>query len=170
LYRKFPHLDEGMLSRIKSAVVSQENLAYHARKIDLSRYILVSKDQDHIRFQDTTLADAYEAVIGAIYLDRGMRVTKRFVLDFFIKEENLLAKPRDFKSLLQEYSQAVYKKLPYYKLIQEKGPDHKKMFMVRVEINGKILGEGWGSSKKKAEKIAAQRAWEKINTMTQEEK
>jgi len=85
-------------------------------------------------------------------------------LNFFIKEENLLSKTKDFKSLLQEYSQSVYKKLPRYKLVQEEGPDHKKMFKVKVEINGKTLGEGWGPSKKKAEKIAAEKAWEKINT------
>jgi len=163
LFRRFSYLDEGALSRMRSAVVSEENLAHHARKIGLGDYLLVGKDQEEIRFQDAILADTYEAVIGSLYLDRGLRVTKRFILNFFIKEENLLAKTKDYKSLLQEYSQSIYKKLPYYKVVQEEGPDHKKMFRVRVEINGKILGEGWGRSKKKAEKMAAEKAWEKLN-------
>jgi len=164
LFRKFSYLDEGGLSRMRSAVVSEESLANHARKIGLGDYILVGKDQEQIRLQDAILADAYEAVIGALYLDQGLKAAKKFILNFFIKEENLLSKTKDFKSLLQEYSQSVYKKLPRYKLVQEEGPDHKKMFKVKVEINGKTLGEGWGPSKKKAEKIAAEKAWEKINT------
>jgi len=164
LFRKFSYLDEGGLSRMRSAVVSEESLANHARKIGLGDYILVGKDQEQIRLQDAILADAYEAVIGALYLDQGLKAAKKFILNFFIKEENLLSKAKDFKSLLQEYSQSVYKKLPRYKLVQEEGPDHKKMFKVKVEINGKTLGEGWGPSKKKAEKIAAEKAWEKINT------
>ncbi|RLE15482.1 ribonuclease III [Candidatus Aerophobetes bacterium] len=164
LFRKFSYLDEGGLSRMRSAVVSEESLANHARKMGLGDYILVGKDQEQIRLQDAILADAYEAVIGALYLDQGLKAAKKFILNFFIKEENLLSKTKDFKSLLQEYSQSVYKKLPRYKLVQEEGPDHKKMFKVKVEINGKTLGEGWGPSKKKAEKIAAEKAWEKINT------
>ena len=163
LFCRFSHLDEGGLSRIRSAVVSEENLAHHARKIDLGSYILVGKDQEQICSQDATLADAYEAVIGALYLDQGLKVAKRFILSFFIKEENLLSKARDFKSLLQEYSQSVHQKLPRYQLVREEGPDHKKMFRVKVEVNGKILGEGWGPTKKKAEKIAAKKAWEKLN-------
>lgn len=165
LFCKFPHLNEGSLSRMRSIVVSEESLAYHARKINLGRYILVGKDQDQICSQDATLADAYEAVIGALYLDQGLKTARRFILDFFIKEENLLGKSRDFKSLLQEYSQSVHKKLPHYQLVQEEGPDHKKMFRIKVKINGKILGEGWGPSKKKAEKIAAKKAWEKLDTI-----
>jgi len=121
LFRKFSYLDEGGLSRMRSAVVSEESLANHARKMGLGDYILVGKDQEQIRLQDAILADAYEAVIGALYLDQGLKAAKKFILNFFIKEENL-------------------------------------------EINGKTLGEGWGPSKKKAEKIAAKKAWEKINT------
>lgn len=164
LFRKFSYLDEGSLSRMRSAVVSEENLAHHARKIGLGKYILVGKDQEQIRSQDAILADAYEAIIGSLYLDRGLKITKKFILGFFIKEENLLTKSKDFKSLLQEYSQSVYKKLPRYKLVQEKGPDHKKMFKIKVEIDGETLGEGWGPSKKKAEKVAAEKAWKKLNT------
>lgn len=162
LFRKYPNLDEGDLSRLRSAIVSEENLAYHARKINLGEYLLVGKDQEEIRSQETMLADAYEALIGAIYLDRGLRTVRKFIISSFIEKEDILSKVKDFKSLLQEYTQSVYKKLPKYQLVKEKGPNHKKMFWVRVKINGKTVGEGWGYSKKKAEKIAAERAWEKI--------
>ena len=164
LFRKYSHLNEGELSRLRSAVVSEENLAYHARKIKIGEYLLVGKDQEEIRFQDAMLADAYEAVIGALYLDRGIKVVRKFILNSFVKEENLLIRTKDFKSLLQEYTQSVYRKLPYYQVIQERGPDHKKMFRVKVKINGKTVGVGWGPSKKKAEKIAAERAWRRIKT------
>jgi len=162
LFRRYSHLNEGELSRLRSAVVSEENLAHCARKIKIGDYLLVGKDQEEIRFQDAMLADTYEAVIGALYLDRGLRVARKFILDSFVKEGNLLIRTKDFKSLLQEYTQSVYRKLPHYQVIQERGPDHKKMFRVKVKINGKTVGVGWGSSKKKAEKIAAERAWRKI--------
>lgn len=170
LFHNFSHLDEGSMSRIRSTVVSEENLARHAKKINLGRYLLVGKDQDQIRHQSATLADAYEAIIGALYLDQGLKVAKRFILNFFIKEQNLFDKVKDFKSLLQEYSQSVHNRLPQYQLIQEEGPDHKKKFRVRVEIGGEILGEGWGVSKKKAEKIAAGKAWEELNKLNAGEK
>lgn len=169
LFRRFPDLDEGSLSRMRSAAVSEDNLAQHARRINLGAYMLVGKDQDQIRFQSATLADAYEAVIGGLYLDQGLRAAKRFILDFFIKEENLLSKAKDFKSLLQEYSQSAHKKPPRYELVQNEGPDHMKMFRVTVEVHGKVLGEGWGRSKKRAEKIAAKKAWEKLNALEVEE-
>jgi len=165
LFRRFPHLDEGSMSRIRSTLVSEETLARHALKINLGKYLLVGKDQDQIRLQSATLADAYEAIIGALYLDQGLKAARKFILNFFIKEENIISKAKDFKSLLQEYSQSVYKKLPRYHLIGESGPDHNKMFRVIVEVNGKVLGEGWGASKKKAEKIAAEEAWKKVNTI-----
>ena len=163
LFQKYPDLSEGDLSRLRSAVVSEENLANNARKIKIGDYLLVGKDQEEIRFQDAMLADAYEAVVGALYLDRGLRMARKFILNSLLEEEDLLGQVRDFKSLLQEYSQSIYKKLPRYQVVQEKGPDHKKMFRVKVKINGKTLGTGWGSSKKKAEKIAAERAWKKIS-------
>mgnify|MGYP005657059681 CR=1 FL=1 len=162
LFRRYPYLDEGDLSRMKSAIVSEENLAYHANKIKLGDHLLVGKNQEKIRSQDAILANAYEAVIAAIYLDRGIRATRRFILNSLVKKTNLTARAKDFKSLLQEYTQSVYKKLPRYQVVQEEGPDHKKMFKVKVEIMGTTVGEGWGPSKKKAEKVAAERAWKKI--------
>lgn len=163
LFRKYPYLDEGDLSKMRSAIVSEENLAYHANKINLGHYLLVGKNQEEIRSQDALLADAFEAVIGAIYLDRGLRVTRKFVLRFFIeKERHVTTRVKDFKSLLQEYTQSIHKKLPRYQVVQEKGPDHKKLFQVKVKVMGNTVGEAWGPSKKKAEKIAAERAWKRI--------
>jgi len=162
LFKKYPELDEGDLSRLRSAIVSEENLAQQAREINLGDYLLVGKDQEEIKNQDAILADAYEAVIASIYLDRGLKAARKFIISSFIEGKDILSGVKDFKSLLQEYTQSVYKKLPKYQLVKEKGPNHKKMFWVKVKINGKTVGEGWGYSKKKAEKVAAEKAWERI--------
>lgn len=169
LFRKYSHLNEGELSRLRSALVSEDNLARHARKLKIGDYLLVGKDQEEIRSQDTVLADTYEAIIGALYLDRGLRIVRKFIMNLFLEEGELLIRTRDFKSLLQEYTQSVYRKLPRYEVIEEKGPDHKKMFRVKVKINGKVVGVGWGPSKKKAEKVAAERAFRKIKGKIKDE-
>jgi len=161
LFRKFPYLEEGALSKLKGMIVSEENLSRHARKIGIKDYILVGKNQEGIQSQDSLLADVYEAIIGAIYLDKGWNVVFHFVVDSLIKEEEI-QQMRDFKSDLQEYTQSLYKTIPEYELVEEVGPDHLKRFRVKVRIGKKIWGEGWGSSKKRAEKRAAQSAWEKI--------
>ena len=162
LVRKYPHFNEGELSKLRSKIVSKENLSHQARRIGIGEYLLVGKDQEEIKSQDAPLADACEAVIGAIYLDKGLEVTDEFIFNLLADEKEKLKKMWDFKSLLQEYSQSVHKVIPKYKVVQEIGPDHKKKFRVKVKIGKIVLGEGWGISKKKAEKMAAQNAWEKI--------
>jgi len=144
LFKKYPHFDEGELSKFRSMIVSEEALSHYARKINIGA------------------ADTYEAVIGALYLDRGLEITRSFILNMLTKEEEKIKKMRDFKSRLQEYTQSLYKCLPQYELIQEIGPDHYKTFKVRVRVGGEVLGEGTGPTKRKAEKMAAQSAWEKI--------
>ena len=162
LFRKHPHLNEGELSKLRSKIVSEENLSHQARRMGIGKYLLVSKDQERIRSQDALLADVYEAIIGAIYLDGGLEATGKLIFNLLTEEKDKLKKMQDFKSLLQEYSQSVHKVIPEYRVVQEVGPDHKKKFKVKVKIGKVILGKGWGISKKKAEKIAAQDAWEKI--------
>jgi len=162
LFCKYPHLKEGTLSKLRAMIVSEENLSRCAREVNIEKYLLVGKNQEGIRSQNSLLADAYEAVIGAIYLDKGLKEAHRFIVDFLIKEEEI-QEMKDFKSDLQEYTQSLYKSLPEYEVVEKVGPDHRKKFRVKVKIGKKILGEGWGSSKKRAEKRAAQSAWEKIS-------
>ncbi len=162
LFRQYPYLNEGELTKLRSRIVSQESLAQYAGKIKLGKYILVAENQELIRSQPAVLADAYEAIIGAFYLDRGLENVRSFISDLFLKQQDEIEEINDFKSWLQEYAQALYDTLPQYKLIKEIGPNHKKKFKVRVMLRGKFLGEGWGLSKKKAEMMAARSVWENI--------
>jgi ribonuclease-3 len=168
LFKKYPRFDEGKLSKSRSMIVSEEALSHYARKANIGPYILISEDQKGIQSQDALLADTYEAIIGALYLDRGLRTVRDFILNMLTKEEKKIKKMRDFKSCLQEYTQSLYKCLPQYELVQEIGPDHYKTFKVRVMVGGEILGEGAGSTKRKAEKMAARSAWEKIRRVNSE--
>lgn len=162
LFRQYLYLSEGDLSKFRSKVVSEESLSRYALKVEIGDYILVNKDQEGIQFQPALLADTYEAIIGALYLDKGLEEARSFILDLFAKEKKKFHEIRDFKSCLQEYTQSTYKTLPRYRVIQEIGPDHSKKFKIEVKVKGKVLGKGWGLSKRKAEKMAAQSAWENI--------
>mgnify|MGYP001128905578 CR=1 FL=1 len=162
LFRKYPKSSEGEVSKLRSKIVSEESLSQFAREIKIEEYLLIGKSQEGIQSQDSLLADAYEAIIGALYLDRGIKIARCFILTSLIKKEKELIEINDFKSQLQEYTQSMYNSLPKYRIIQKVGPEHHKKFKVIVKVRKKTLGEGWGYSKKKAEKIAAQSAWEKI--------
>lgn len=160
LFRQYPYLNEGELTKLRSKIVSQESLSRYAGKIELGKYILVGKNQEAIRSQPALLADTYEAIIGAFYLDKGLDNVRSFISDLFLKQKKEIEQMNDFKSWLQEYAQSLYDTLPQYKVIKEVGPNHKKKFKVRVMLKGKILGQGWGLSKKKAEMMAARSIWE----------
>ena len=162
LFRQYPYLNEGELSQLRSKIVSQESLSQYARKIKLEEYVLLGKNQEEIRSQPALLANTYEAVIGAFYLDKGLKDTRRFIFNLFTTAMERIEQMKDFKSWLQEYVQSYYKTLPQYKVIKEIGPEHKKKFKVEVRVKEKILGEGWGSSKKKAEMIAARSIWKNL--------
>jgi len=162
LFRQYPYLNEGELSQLRSKIVSQESLSQYARKIKLEEYILLGKNQEEIRSQPALLANAYESIIGAFYLDKGLEDASRFIFNLFTSRLERIEQIKDFKSWLQEYAQSFYKTLPQYKVIKEIGPEHKKKFKVEVRVKEKILGEGWGSSKKKAEITAARSIWENL--------
>ena len=125
---------------------------------------MIAKDQEGIQSQDTLLADAYEAIIGAVYLDDGLQVSRQLILSFLLSQKGKMQEINDFKSYLQEYVQSKHKSLPRYKMIQETGPDHQKKFKVEVQIKGKVMGKGWGVTKQKAEIMAARFAWKRIKT------
>ena len=162
LFCQYPYLNEGELTKLRSKIVSQESLSKYAGKSKLGEYILVAKNQEKIRSQPALLADTYEAIIGAFYLDKGLDNVRAFISDLFLKQKKEIQQAKDFKSWLQEYAQSLYDTLPQYKIIKEVGPDHKKKFKVEVRIKGKVLGKGWGLSKKKAETMAARSIWENI--------
>ncbi len=160
LFRRYPYLNEGELTKLRSNIVSKDSLSRYADEIKLEKYILVGKNQEAIRSQPALLADTYEAIIGAFYLDKGLDNVRSFISDLFLKRKKEIEQMNDFKSWLQEYAQSLHDTLPQYKIIKEIGPNHKKKFKVRVMLNGKVVGEGWGLSKKKAEMMAARSIWE----------
>ena len=164
LYSRFEKASEGKLSRFRSSLVKKDTLAELARNISLGDYLILGSGElksGGFR-RDSILADAMEAVIAAIYLDQGLEGARRFILDRWANRVDArVAAPgrRDYKTRLQEVlAQAAQR--PRYR-ITEQGPDHDKTFTASVEVDGRIVGEGTGRSKKEAEQKAAARALER---------
>lgn len=163
LYRKFPEKEEGDITAAKSLLVSRKILTRIARKLDLGQFILMSDSEDHAggRLRPSILADTYEALLGAIFLDGGLSRARRFIERTLLSEMDAILSEeqhRNFKSMLLEFSQSHNLGTPYYSVIAEEGPDHQKMFTVEVKIQNRTLGVGTGHSKKRAEQEAAQQA------------
>ena len=163
LYRHFPDETEGFLTRLRAKLVNGQALARYAESIDLGAVILMSDNmiQTQGRRNQTILADAFEAVIGALYLDRGMNAARRFIHRTMLDHADLskLAAKRDnFKSLLLEYVQAEGWPQPHYRVVTEEGPSHNRTFTVEVLVNDQSCGRGEASSKKSAEQKAAREA------------
>jgi ribonuclease III len=169
LFHDLPQSPEGELTRLRSALVQRETLAQIAREINLGKYLLLGKGEETGGGRDkpANLAGAFEALIAAIYLDQSLGVTNNFILKLFgpeiFKQANLKA-DTDYKSKLQEITQAKYQTTPGYHLINATGPDHAKQFIVEVRLGEKVLGQGTGKSKKTAEMDAARRV---LNNLTQ---
>ncbi len=168
LYKQFPDLEEGDYTDIKAAIVRTESLAEVGQKLGLGDYLYLSKgeEQGKGRQNMNLLADCFEALVAAIFIDQGFDQAYDFVLKYLFKHTLLnIVKKKLYlspKSRLQEYMQAKYKTLPLYTILEEKGPEHKKMFKISVSINDKVLGDGTGTSKKMAEEQAAKNALEKM--------
>lgn len=163
LYIKYPEAREGFLARLKSLAVSGRQLAAKAKKINLGQFIQISNGEvrNGGRARVSILEDAMEAVIGAIYLDGGIRPVRKFVRRFITDDLNgrlIREKEDNFKSLLLEYSQGRALGTPLYRIVDEQGPDHEKTFFVEVLIGNKMIGTGAGRSKKQAEQQAAKNA------------
>jgi ribonuclease-3 len=167
LYRRFPQITEGRLTELRSTLVSETALAQQARRVQLGRSILMDKGQALQGGADnpSILADAYEGLIGAIYLDGGLRSVQRVIRRQFLKgwrpEDHLVAS-RNEKSLLLERAQARGLH-PRYRLIFQSGPEHRKVFAVRVLLGRRVVGEGWGFRKKDAERMAAREALKTVD-------
>lgn len=166
LYYEFREYLEGELAKIKSFVVSEPSLASIARDIQLGKYLLLSKGEEQSggRHRDSLLADALEALIAAVYIDKGIGGAKNFILKLvvpIIQKANKTRYKKDYKSHLQEIIQKKFGVTPLYKIVSENGPDHLKSFTAKVFINEAEYGEGSGVTKKKAEQNAAKRALER---------
>lgn len=163
LFVTFPSHDEGSLSKLRSKIVSKEQCALWAKEIDLGSFLLLGKGEELSKGREkkSNLANAFEALIGALYMDSGYGAVERF-LHARLKQNLCDEITDDHKSQLQEAIQKRYKKIPEYTVVKSTGPDHNKMFFVHVLIRGVILGSGQGKSKKEAEQMAAKGALEQI--------
>ncbi len=163
LFSKFDTYTEGKLTRIRSALVNRLTLAKTARALGLENHLYLSKGeaQSSERAREAIIGNAVEALIGALYLDRGYDAAQRFVERFvlvYIDEILSHGSYQDPKSLLQEEVQEKLQVTPSYKVISEEGPDHDKTFVVGVYFNGDKITEGKGASKQEAERDAAEKA------------
>jgi len=167
LYCKLTSFSEGKLTKIKSVMVSKDTLAKWANHLSLGKHILLGKGEDLTggRKKLSILADCFESLLGAIYLDSGLQKAKKFISPLIKEKIELIIKGKheeDFKTLLQEISQKKMKCLPEYCLIKEKGPDHKKIFCIEVRLKKITYGTGDGENKKEAEQEAAKNALKKL--------
>ena len=165
LFHNYPN-EEGELTNWRASLVSAESLAPVAGKLKIEKYLFVGRgEQKNRRSKQNILADAMEAIIGAIYLDQGMTEAAKFIQKHIIVKLPEILKNNlhvDAKTALQENAQKVWKVTPQYKVLAESGPDHNKWFEVGVYINEKLTGKGRGSIKQKAEKEAAKAALGKL--------
>jgi len=167
LYRDFPGLPEGKLTEIRVSMVRQDKLAEKALQLKLGDYLLLGRGEDASggREKRNNLADAYEALTAAIYLDQGFETARSFVLSGFATDIQAIKGGKhspNFKALLQELTQAEFKALPEYEIIESTGPDHDKIFCVSVSLGDVLLAVGSGKTRKTAESEAARAAYSKL--------
>lgn len=162
LYKNLTSVAEGDLTKLRASLVCEKSLHVFAKEIHLGDFLLLGKGEENTggRERPSILADAFEAVIAAIYLDGGMEAARKHILRFIPKdlEHNTKAAFSDFKTVLQEVVQKNPEEKVEYVLIGEEGPDHNKRFVVEVMLNSQVIGKGKGRSKKEAEQLAAKEA------------
>ena len=175
LYFRYPALQEGDLTKIRSALVNQDSLAKFARSIELGKYIQFGRGEidSHGGDRDSTVSDAFEALSAAIYLDGGYEAVEKFILAIFTKEIpdplNMLTTLNP-KGHLQEYAQAEFGKTPTYQVIQVSGPQHEPCFEVAVFLGSEQLGTGKAQNRKNAEQAAALEAMNVLKERSKEKK
>jgi len=172
LFQQFPDAHEGTLSQKRSHLVKQASLSSISRKLQLEHYLLLGKSEllDGGRKKSSILANTYEAVLGAVYMDTGfdpaLEIVQRHLETYFPSGTTSLHSD-DYKSLLQELIQRTLGISPNYHVLEEFGPDHDKRFQVSLTVSEKVKVVGWGKSKKKAEQEAAQKALEELSINVQ---
>lgn len=163
IYNKYPNMPEGELTRMRASLVCEKTLCSFARELGLGDYLLLGRGEDKNggRERDSILADAFEAVLAAIYIDGGMLVAKKHILNTVLRDlehYNDEDTFKDYKTTLQEIIQRNPEESVSYSLVEETGPDHDKQFTVAVKLNSNVIGTGTGKSKKQAEQMAAKQA------------
>lgn len=167
LFKKFPDVSEGELTQLRAALVRTDSLAELAQEVQLGDYLIMGRGEVSSggRTRANNLCRGFEAVIGAIYLDRGIEAVRAFILPRlaryldYVLEHSL---HKDARSMLQERSQAELRFTPVYRLVDAEGPDHEKQFLVEVVIGEVVIGEGIGSSKRSAAQSAARNALQRL--------
>jgi ribonuclease-3 len=167
LFTRFPYYTEGQLTKFRASLVCESSLAKLAREIGVEPYLKLGRGEEAAggRKRDSLLADVFEAILGATYLDKGFDAARDFVLQYLdddIANTRESYEAADFKTFLQEHLQKNSQNSINYTITNEKGPDHNKTFVAMVEHEGAILGKGEGKSKKEAEQAAAQSAIQKL--------
>ncbi|MGZ4132593.1 MAG: ribonuclease III [Actinomycetota bacterium] len=166
-YRTYPDMPEGQLAKLRAAIVNMQALADVARTLGVGDVVLLGKGEEQSggRSKASILADALEAVFGAVYLDRGLDVARELIerlfrprMEAYVRGEG----DRDFKTILQELASQALRAIPEYR-IEDRGPDHEKEFTATVLVAGEALGTGTGRSKKEAEQQAAREAYARIS-------
>ncbi len=168
LFRKYDDFDEGKLTGIRAALVNHNMLSRVADEINLGEQVFLSKGENHSsnKAREAIYANAVEALIGAIYLDQGYEIASQFIKRFILSKLEMVMEEElynDPKSLLQEIVQEQMKVTPWYKVLDEEGPDHKKEFLVGVFFDDKLGAKGKGKSKQDAERAAAKNALDELN-------
>jgi ribonuclease-3 len=168
LYQNNPHEHEGQLTKTKSLLVSKAILSRRALAMGLGRFVLMSHSEVESggRQRLSILADAFEAVIGAIYLDQGYAAARAFIARWLLRDSRAILSDKrhtNYKSQLQEYAQSAFRTHPIYHIRSEVGPDHSKVFVVDVLVGRRVLGEGRGRNKKEAEQAAARDGLERLS-------
>ena len=167
LYKEFPKLPEGELTEIRASLVCRGALAELASSLKLGDWLLLGRGEEANggRARASNLANAMEALIGALYLDQGLAGARRFILRQIKPELKKIKAGKttlNYKALAQEFIQGQKRPTPVYRLVEATGPDHSKQFTVEILVEGEVLGRGTGKSKKTAESRAARAAWERL--------
>lgn len=169
LFTKYKNEPEGKLTNFRAATVNTKSLAQESLRLDFGKYLLMSvgEEQTGGRIREYILANTFESILGAIYMDsQDMNICRKYLqTNLFYKIISIVENNeyKDSKSALQEITQEKYSVTPIYKIIESVGPDHDKTFTIGVYINSELLAKGIGPSKQKAEQVAAEQALEKLN-------
>ncbi len=163
LFNKFPKSNEGILSKIRASLVNESGFTLIARRLDLGSYIYLSSAEENNNGRDkpSLLSNAFESIIGAVYLDSGLEDAKNISIKLIEEchpKIDLNSLSKDYKTALQELTQSIYGVTPIYTMIDSFGPDHKKEFVIAIELDGKVLAKANGKSKKEAQQNSAKLA------------